>query len=504
MAMNPVIAAALGIDPNGLAGGYNYSAGGNANFSGINALDLIRQYQADQSLPSYNGDGEAGLSAMQARQANHFGNGQNGPGSWGYNGYDVIPLPNGGYGIAKGTPGAPNGTGWGTYGEQPMDVYDPSGKFMGSGITPKGLNPNDESGKQFAIGAMFMAPMALAAMGALGGAAGSGAGGAGGAGTAASFGGQSLGGIGGGLEGTALGNAAGVGSASAFGAGAIDPALAAGLGGSALGAAGGAAGAASGAGGIGGAGGATASTSGLLSGLGGGSNLLGLGATALGGLLGSQGVKNEQTQASKMDPRLDPYIYGSLFPQAQSTLNSQLPIAQQNAAALNGVGTGLLQTQVNPNEAQNPYLTGIADDMSRRTQQLLDQNNLAIQGNSVAAGGLGGSRQGVAQGVAAGQAADSLQGQLSNLYYGAYNSDANRNLQKIALGSGLMDQGQQMAWNPLNYASNVYKPYTGLNSSITTGTQQGGGAMGVLGGLLGGAQFAKNTGLFGNTSGGLW
>ena len=219
MAYSPTMQAALGLNAsNPLPAGYNYKAGGTANFSGVNFSELLNKYNQDRALPTYNGDGEAGLDSMMARQARNFGNGQAGQSSWGYGGYDVIPLPNGGYGLAKGTAGAPNGTGYGIYGEQPMDVYDGSGKFLGTGQTPKGLNPNDESGKQFAIGAMFMAPMALAAMGALGGGAAA-AGSGGGAEAAATFGGHSLGGAGvaGGLEGSALGSAAGVGTAAGLG-----------------------------------------------------------------------------------------------------------------------------------------------------------------------------------------------------------------------------------------------------------------------------------------------
>lgn len=255
MAYSPTMQAALGLNAsNPLPAGYNYQAGGTANFSGVNFSELLNKYNQDRALPTYNGDGEAGLGSMMARQAMNFGNGQAGQSSWGYGGYDVIPLPNGGYGLAKGTAGAPNGTGYGIYGEQPMDVYDGSGKFLGTGQTPKGLNPNDESGKQFAIGAMFMAPMALAAMGALGGGAAA-AGSGGGAEAAATFGGHSLGGAGvaGGLEGTALGEAAGIG-ATGGGLGAITSALG-GAGGIASKVGGGLLGALAGSGGTGKAGG---------------------------------------------------------------------------------------------------------------------------------------------------------------------------------------------------------------------------------------------------------
>jgi hypothetical protein len=51
-----------------------------------------------------------------------------------------------------------------------------------------------------------------------------------------------------------------------------------------------------------------------------------LGATALGGLLGSKGQQEEMTKTSKIDPRLDPYIYGDqgVLKQANDLKNQQL------------------------------------------------------------------------------------------------------------------------------------------------------------------------------------
>jgi hypothetical protein len=226
----------------------------------------------------------------------------------------------------------------------------------------------------------------------------------------------------------------------------------------------------------------------------GASDWMGLATTALGAYGGSQGTGGEQTTQNRMDPRMDPYVYGSLLPNAQGLMNAQMPIAGQNSAQLTSVGRGLLNTPVNPNLQDNPYMTGVADDMQRRTGSLLGTGLQQIQGNAVGVGGLGGSRQGVAQGEAMKGAADSLQGNLSNLYYNQYNADANRNLAKITLGSGLLNQGQQAPWAPLQSASDIYRPYTGLNSSQTTSTQQGGGWQGALGGGLAAAQFAKNAG----------
>jgi hypothetical protein len=217
-----------------------------------------------------------------------------------------------------------------------------------------------------------------------------------------------------------------------------------------------------------------------------------LASAALGAYGGSQGTQNSQTTQNKMDPRLDPYLYGDLFPRAQGLLNTQFGQAQTQSGAMNQVGMGLLGTNPNPDMASNPYISGVANDIQRRTGDLLGQGFNSIRGNQIMTGGLGGTRQGVAEGEAMKGAADSLQGQLSNLYYGAYNQDANRNLQKIGMGAGLLGQSQQQAYSPLNQASELYRPYTGLNSSMTTGSNTGGGWMGALGGALGGAQWAQN------------
>jgi hypothetical protein len=219
------------------------------------------------------------------------------------------------------------------------------------------------------------------------------------------------------------------------------------------------------------------------------SSLLGLGSTALGALGGAQGTQSGGTSTRTMDPRLDPAVYGAggIVPSAQGLLTSQLPQAQAAGQQMMNVGSGLLgqpiagngvnQVHLNaPTTSTNPYLGGMADDIARRTQTLLGQNNQAIQGAFVGSGGLGGSRQGIAQGTAAGQAADSLQGQLANLYGTQYSQDQNRALQQYGLdqnfygqqrgqdltgagvGSSLIGQGLNAGWQPIQNASSAISP----------------------------------------------
>jgi hypothetical protein len=227
------------------------------------------------------------------------------------------------------------------------------------------------------------------------------------------------------------------------------------------------------------------------------SRLLGLGATALGALGGSQGTQSGGTATKSMDPRLDGAVYGAggLVPSAQGLLTSQLPQAQAAGQQMMSVGSGLLG-QTAPTTAQNPYLKSVMDDIQRRSQEMLGANNAAIQGNFVGSGGLGGSRQGIAQGTAAAKAADYMAGQGANLYANAYNGDMNRLLQGQTLGAGLLSQGLSTGWAPIQSAASVYQPFTGMGST-TENVNQGAGWQGALGGALGAAQLAKNFGWFG-------
>lgn len=243
---------------------------------------------------------------------------------------------------------------------------------------------------------------------------------------------------------------------------------------------------------------------------------LGALAPVVGGLLGSQ--PNTASTAKTLPAFLQAPVAGDLVPRTQGLLASQMPLAQSAGQAMVDKGTGLLsspvagngvgQVKLNaPTTNTNPYLGAMADDISLRTQKLLGANNLAIQGNAVASGGMGGSRMGVAQGIAAGNAADTLQGQLANLYGTQYSNDQNRALQQygldqsfftgqrgqdlaqVGIGSGLQTQGLQTQWSPINSAANTFSPFTGFG---TTTASQGGGLQGALGGALGAAQLGKN------------
>lgn len=83
--------------------------------------------------------------------------------------------------------------------------------------------------------------------------------------------------------------------------------------------------------------------------------------------------------------------------------------------------------------AVSPYLSGMADDIGRRSNLQLQQGLQGIRSNSVMDGGFGGSRQGVAEGAAMSNAADTLQGNLSNMYNTDYQASQNRDLQRYGI-----------------------------------------------------------------------
>jgi hypothetical protein len=171
----------------------------------------------------------------------------------------------------------------------------------------------------------------------------------------------------------------------------------------------------------------------------------------------------------------------------------------------------------------NPYLSQMADEIGRRSNEGLQRGLQGIRSNAVGVGGLGGSRQGVAEGAAIGASQDSLQGQLAGLYGGQYNQDANRwlqqygmdqgydvskeglrnqfflgnrgqDIQSVAVGGDLVSKGMQGPWNSIQAANSVYSPYANGGNGTTDGGNSGSNWQSILGGLGQGAQFAKGMG----------
>jgi hypothetical protein len=101
---------------------------------------------------------------------------------------------------------------------------------------------------------------------------------------------------------------------------------------------------------------------------------------------------------------------------------------------------------------QNPYLPAQAQAITNQVNQNLQQQQLpGINSGAIAAGGFGGSRQGIAQGLAIGQTNQGLSNSLANLNFNAWNQDQQNALQSrqidnsYNLGLGNLGLGQMQA-----------------------------------------------------------
>lgn len=82
----------------------------------------------------------------------------------------------------------------------------------------------------------------------------------------------------------------------------------------------------------------------------------------------------------------------------------------------------------------NPYLDQMAGSITKQFNSNLLENVLPnVRYGAMAAGGFGGSRQGIAEGKAIGDSADGLAAALANLYGSSYESQQNRDLQKYGI-----------------------------------------------------------------------
>lgn len=211
---------------------------------------------------------------------------------------------------------------------------------------------------------------------------------------------------------------------------------------------------------------------------------------------------------------------------------------------------------------QNPYLAQMGAGLQKQFNDNLTMNTLpAIRGGAMAAGGVGGSRQGIAEGLATGQSNTGAANAITNLYGQDYGAQMGRNLQKygmdqqydlgksqiglgyfngtnqynlgmgqlslgnqnsmqnfytnqrgqdmdaLRLGASLYGLGDQGEWSSLKDASSLYAPYTGYGN--TTTSSSGGGtdwAKGLGNGLAAYQQINASNGGGGNggMSGPVW
>jgi hypothetical protein len=215
----------------------------------------------------------------------------------------------------------------------------------------------------------------------------------------------------------------------------------------------------------------------------------------------------------------------------QDTLNGVAsPFESQNRQGLTNLANGFTN---GTGYGQNPYLGGIADDITRRSQDALGQGLNQIRGGAIAAGGLGGGRQGVAEGIAVSRSNDNLTGQLAGLYGTDWNNSQNRDLTRygmdqnydrglgnlqlgnqgqmlnfynqgrqldqsgVALGANLYDRGTQGQWSPIENANSILTPYAGNGTTTINSGGGGNNWQQIAAGLGGGAQFGKSMGWWG-------
>lgn len=271
--------------------------------------------------------------------------------------------------------------------------------------------------------------------------------------------------------------------------------------------------------------------------------------TGLPGLPGPQAAPAASVQPSKGPPQAFlPGLRGAPFP---PTGGYQTSPGQAGGYAMpDGSGDqGMFGSMYGGYQA-SPWLSATADEIGRRTQQALGQAFNGIRSNAVGVGGLGGSRQGVAESQATSNAIDSLQGNLANMFaqdwtgaqnrglqargqdqnftvgigglanqragmnmnydlglgqqaltergqdMGFYNANRDMDLQQLGLGANIFDMGVRGGWAPLTTAGGLFNQTAKENYTNTTGSTQGGGATGLLGGLWGGAKFGKDMGWF--------
>lgn len=189
-----------------------------------------------------------------------------------------------------------------------------------------------------------------------------------------------------------------------------------------------------------------------------------------------------------------------------------------------GSPSGGLYQDVNVNQySQNPYLAQMGDVLTSRVTDNLNRNIMpGIRSNSIAAGGFGGSRQGVVEANALKDANQTISDALTGAYFQDFTNQMNRNLQQYgqnqnfytnqrgqdlsqtALGANLFQQGnqgylsqgqgiyglgtqqQQAPWQTVNQGNQGLGTWSGYGTTSSSNT--GGGAQGFLGGALGAGQ----------------
>lgn len=118
----------------------------------------------------------------------------------------------------------------------------------------------------------------------------------------------------------------------------------------------------------------------------------------------------------------------------------------------------------------NPYLQGAMNSIQSQVTQNLQRNVLPQLGrNSVATGGYGGSRQGIAEGLAMGDAATAATNAMGNLAFQGFNADRNFGLANDALDLNIFNANQGWANQGFNNTLTAYDKMLGWNQNYGIG-----------------------------------
>lgn len=103
----------------------------------------------------------------------------------------------------------------------------------------------------------------------------------------------------------------------------------------------------------------------------------------------------------------------------------------------------------------NPYLAQMGNSITSQVTENLQRNIMpGISSNAVAAGGFGGSRQGVIEANALRDANKSIGDSLTGMYFGDYTNAMNRNLQRYGMDQNFNLGSSQLGLNAQNSARN--------------------------------------------------
>lgn len=163
-----------------------------------------------------------------------------------------------------------------------------------------------------------------------------------------------------------------------------------------------------------------------------------------------------------------------------------------------GIGTGRAMDSMQ-GQLAGLFGTDYTNSMNRNLQQygIESSNWLGARGQNqnyaLGMGGLANQKYGMDQNYSLGMGglANQSRGQDMNFYTQQRGQDQSG----MALGAQLYNQGTQGQWSPIQNASDVYRGYTGLNSSQTTGSGGSGGDWQTyVGAGLAGAKFGQSMG----------